>query len=78
VNNQNPSNKPITLADVGEFFKNFGGAASSLLAFAESKYPILPINSPIRERFSLVAAIFAVVAGFGADQSAKRSGRLVS
>ena len=66
----------LTLDKIGEVLKNFGGVLSSLLALLQLKVRILPINAAIAEELWPVAIILAAVAGFGAHQTAKRSGRL--
>lgn len=65
------------MAEIGETLKNLSGIVSSVLVFVESKYPILPLNPKIREDSNYVAAIFAVIAGFGAHRFAKSSGRQI-
>jgi hypothetical protein len=66
----------VTWAEVGELAKNFSGALSSALVFLESQHPILPLNPRLRGELSVVSAILAAVAGFGAHRYAKTYGRL--
>lgn len=67
----------MTGAEVFELLKNFSGVISSALVFFETEFPVLPLNPKIREDSNGVAAVVAVIAGFGAHQYAKRSGKLV-
>ena len=67
----------MTFADFTDKCKNFGGAVSALLVAVDSKYPMLPVNPMIRRDLDYVAALLGAVAGFGAYQFAKRSGKLV-
>ena len=63
--------------DIAEVLKNLSGAVSSLAVLAENKYSILHLNPKISEDVGVVSAILAAVAGFGAHQLTKRSGRIV-
>ena len=71
-----PESSPVTFDEFLETIKNLNGVVSSALVFIEEKYPLLPLNPRIREDGHRVAALLALVAGFGAHQYAKRSGRL--
>jgi len=51
--------------------KNVGGAASSIIALVDYKYPLLPVNPKIRGTLTLVSAIFALLVGIGCHQTAK-------
>jgi hypothetical protein len=66
----------VTFDEFLETLKNINGVVTSALVFIEEKYPLLPLNPRIREDGHRVAALLALVAGFGAHQYAKRSGRL--
>ena len=67
----------MTFSDFLEKLKNLNGLISSALVFMEDKYPVLPVNPAIREDSHRLAALLALVAGFGAYRYAKGSGKLV-
>jgi len=67
----------VTFDEFLETLKNLNGVVTSALVFIEEKYPLLPVNPRIREDGHRVAALLALVAGFGAHQYAKRSGKIV-
>lgn len=68
---------PLKFDEFLEGAKNVNGIVTSGLVFIEEKFPLLPLNPRIREDSHRVAALLALVAGFGAHRYAKSSGKLV-
>ena len=67
----------MTFDEFLEYAKNLNGVVTSALVFVEEKFVLLPLNPRIREDADRVAALLALVTGFGAHRYAKKSGKQV-
>ena len=67
----------MTFDEFLDIAKNLNSVVTSALVFLEEKFPVLPLNPRIREDSHRVAALLALVTGFGAHRYAKASGKLV-
>lgn len=66
----------MTVEEGIDLAKNFVGIATSLVALADTKFSLLPINPGIRDQLIWLSVVLALLAGFGGHQYAKRSGKI--
>lgn len=65
----------MTFDEIVEYAKNVNGIVTGGLVFLEEKLVLLPLNPRIRDEWAHVAALLALVTGFGAHRYAKKTGR---
>src|SRR5207302_2236971 len=69
--------RPVTFDEFLDYAKNVNGIVTGGLVFLEEKLVLLPLNPRIREQWAHVAALLALVTGFGAHRYAKKTGRQI-